>query len=318
MKHIFRKFGFVLLAVSLCFSCDAKKTAENTDTTVKVAEAENKAGTESSNVKSVTSDTPEVTEDSDADEPPVLQEVNDDEILQEMKAEIEKEYKLCATAENCILYEDADTKSPHIATLPEDTVVKVIEENGQKTNEWKQIKTRDSITSWCFRDTLKPIETTAKAIALEIKDRKAGIEPKQTNYNNISPTPDYLQLYAGEYVFDSMEIIEEENTEVDAEKIKNSKITISYDNKNKCLFCPYKQLMPDSSEDKTLYFAETALTEPFFWMYGESAGFVERMAWFYNGGIALTEELHTFEFDDDHNITADVKRKYTVFYKRML
>ncbi len=448
MKHILRKLGFLLLTGALLFGCDGKKqnksTVKNTKAQITVTETAPAETVKSDTSKitdvqatpdkTVEQDTPEV-----PDKPIVLQEVNTDDILKQLQVQ-SASFELYATAEACVLYEDAGTKSKQIITLPENTVVKIIGEDEQKKGKWKQVETFDNKIGWSLANSLKPIETTAKAIALEIMDRKAGAYPTRTDYRDVSfdstniseeiekkqglyiqqngrnfqgkghapeilklavednrvfvseinivdgkvlefnkiefigygtsyshdkssiksyngnivifylehtmagyweddwdykdaytfaappndflnpaifsLTTDYLNLYTGDYDVDSIEIITEENMKVDVEKIKNSKITITYDGEQKCLSCPYSQLLP-GSPDKAYPFVETSPKEPFFWMYGESVGFVERKAWFYNGGIALTEELHTCEFDNDHNVIADINRKYTVFYKKI-
>ena len=45
-----------------------------------------------------------------------------------------------------------------------------------------------------------------------------------------------------------------------------------------------------SPSNNILDFIEVSSTEPFFWSYGEAAGFKERKFWFYKGGIAVSYE----------------------------
>ena len=129
-------------------------------------------------------------------------------------------------------------------------------------------------------------------------------------------TKDYLSLYAGEYVFDSIEIITLENIDVNMEKLKASRINIGYDERKKCLVGSEKQLLA-ANEEQFFYFIETSAGEPFYWMFAEGVGFVELKYWFCYGGIACSEELSSYDFDDEHNVTKELKRKYVAFYKKI-
>ncbi|MEL3909121.1 MAG: SH3 domain-containing protein [Treponemataceae bacterium] len=136
-----------------------------------------------------------------------------------------------------------------------------------------------------------------------------------------SITSDYLKNYAGEYVFDSLELIELDGFEFDIAEVKNVKLVINYDASQNCLTCSYNELMNiDSSKNKNndhiFNFVETSFEEPFFWMYGEGTGFIEKKLWFYKGGIAISFEQKLFNYDHDSNSSTELKEKYVVFLKK--
>ena len=39
--------------------------------------------------------------------------------------------------------------------------------------------------------------------------------------------------------------------------------------------------------------------------------------WFYKGGIAISYEYSSFDFDDEHNVTSKKYIKYVVFLKKI-
>ena len=65
----------------------------------------------------------------------------------------------------------------------------------------------------------------------------------------------------------------------------------------------------------TLDFIETSASEPFYWTYGEGAGYSEEKFWFYKGGIAISYEYSGLDFDD--NVTAKKYIKYVIFLKKI-
>lgn len=115
------------------------------------------------------------------------------------------------------------------------------------------------------------------------------------NYNQlVNQTTDVLKNYAGVYKFDSFKIIKNENYIFSSLNVQNSKIDITYNDIKKCLSVKYSNLsnivVKENSRNWTLDFIETSSNEPFFWTYGEGAGFKERKFWFYKGGIAVSYE----------------------------
>ncbi|MBA4419308.1 MAG: hypothetical protein C0392_15600 [Syntrophus sp. (in: bacteria)] len=135
-------------------------------------------------------------------------------------------------------------------------------------------------------------------------------------------TSDYLQNYAGTYVFDSYVILKAKNSKVNTKKFRSAKVHIGYDVKKKALSVPCHDLLditdPDNGVgDYTLYFIETLGTEPFFWTYGEGDGFNEEKYWFYKGGIAISHEQQGPDDDDDGNVTKEIHEKYVIFLKKV-
>ena len=106
------------------------------------------------------------------------------------------------------------------------------------------------------------------------------------------------------------------------EYIENAKINIVYNESKKCLTVAYNDLSNINYPNKYYYdwwkldFVETSSTEPFFWKYGEGAGFSEEKFWFYKGGIAISYEYLTYDFDDNHEIKKHNYIKYVVFLKK--
>ena len=80
--------------------------------------------------------------------------------------------------------------------------------------------------------------------------------------------------------------------------------------------CPYSQLETPYEDAKNFSFVETSPKEPFFWIFGEGTGYREKIFWFYNGGIACMEDWTDVDFDENHEVTASIRRKYVAFYKR--
>ena len=126
----------------------------------------------------------------------------------------------------------------------------------------------------------------------------------------VNQTTDVLKNYAGVYKFDSFKIIKNENYIFPSLNVQNSKIDITYNDTKKCLSVNYRYLTNitnSSPSNNILDFIEVSSTEPFFWSYGEGAGFKERKFWFYKGGIAVSYE----ESKPESYI------KYVVFLKKV-
>ncbi|MBQ7905421.1 MAG: SH3 domain-containing protein [Spirochaetaceae bacterium] len=126
----------------------------------------------------------------------------------------------------------------------------------------------------------------------------------------VNQTSDVLKNYVGLYKFDSFKIIKNENYIFPSLNVQNSKIDITYNDTKKCLSVNYRYLTNitnSSPSNNILDFIEVSSTEPFFWSYGEGAGFKERKFWFYKGGIAVSYE----ESKPESYI------KYVVFLKKV-
>lgn len=126
----------------------------------------------------------------------------------------------------------------------------------------------------------------------------------------VNQTSDVLKNYVGLYKFDSFKIIKNENYNFPTSNVQNSKIDITYNDTKKCLSVNYRYLTNitnSSPSNNILDFIEVSSTEPFFWSYGEGAGFKERKFWFYKGGIAVSYE----ESKPESYI------KYVVFLKKV-
>lgn len=442
MKKVF----LMILALSV-FACTAKKsgstnakavgteTAESIDMAQIIANVD--VSKEETNAASV-NETIEVVP------PVVLQKIDDTAILAKINEQYLQTTELYVFRKSAVLYEDETSKSKAIAALAKNTVAKILETGKTETineqeKQWVKVLTMNNEIGWCFSDSLKQAETSAKAIVAGIENRKPGsfasyvkyeefetdlgkllkqIDEQQGFYiqqagrvfqgggrvpdilklsvenervfvskidvvdgevleyrkieftkgkngyahndssikscNNqivifyledmpenswlgdwdytgaytfasasdvlhpsvFALTTDYLKLFTGEYVFDSLEILKEENRSVDVDKIQQNKITIQYVDTKKCLMCPYSQLETPYEDAKNFSFVETSPKEPFFWIFGESTGYHEKIFWFYNGGIACMEDWTDVDFDENHEVTANIRRKYVVFYKR--
>jgi len=57
---------------------------------------------------------------------------------------------------------------------------------------------------------------------------------------------------------------------------------------------------------------ETTANEPFYWRYGESAGFTESMLYFYEDGIAYSYKIFRHTPDESENY----KIEYAAFFKK--
>jgi len=127
-------------------------------------------------------------------------------------------------------------------------------------------------------------------------------------------TTDYLKTFAGRYVFDSYKIIKSENKTINIENIKKAFIKIDYNQKKKCLTIPLHDLYNffGGSEAKNwpVNFVETTTEEPFWWIYSETAGFMEERFYFYKNGIAYNYEESSLHEDKSEYI------KYVVFLKK--
>lgn len=138
----------------------------------------------------------------------------------------------------------------------------------------------------------------------------------------VNQTSDVLKHYAGEYIYDSFKIIKNENMNTNLESIKKADIKINYNEIKKCLSVNCHDLLDINEPDNrignwTLDFIETSASEPFYWTYGEGAGYSEEKFWFYKGGIAISYEYSGLDFDDNHNVTAKKYIKYVVFLKKI-
>lgn len=137
----------------------------------------------------------------------------------------------------------------------------------------------------------------------------------------LNQTSDILKSYVGVYAYDSNKIIKVENEDIQMDSIHNAQINIHFNEEKKCLSVDCHDLIdiyqPNNGVGKwTLDFIETSSIEPFFWTYGEGAGYSEAKFWFYKGGIAISYENQSFDYDDDHNVKATKYMKYVVFLRK--
>lgn len=137
----------------------------------------------------------------------------------------------------------------------------------------------------------------------------------------INQTSDILKNYIGTYKYDSCKVIKCENTNVNMESIKNAQVNIYYNESRKCLSVDCHDVIdinePNNGVGKwVLDFIETSSNEPFFWTYGEGAGYSEEKFWFYKGGIAISYEKERYVFDDDHSIEKRKYQKYVIFLRK--
>ena len=133
-------------------------------------------------------------------------------------------------------------------------------------------------------------------------------------------TSDYLHSFAGEYVFDSYSRIDREKSFHKFEEAKSFVLAINYNQEKKCLttcvnlddifdivFSGYNRRKCENID-----FVETTNDEPFYWMYGEGAGYTEIRLYFYKGGIAYTYERQKAYCDsEDIDFT-----KFVLFFRK--
>ena len=106
-------------------------------------------------------------------------------------------------------------------------------------------------------------------------------------------TSDYLQMFAGEYVFDSYAM----NTMGNHinHQFPDDRIIIEYDKEEKAL----KTLEPDHYNSRRLfYFSETDFATPFYWIYAEGAGYKKNIMTFADNGIFVIEKGTIHDMDD--------------------
>ncbi len=133
----------------------------------------------------------------------------------------------------------------------------------------------------------------------------------------VNQTSEVIKNYAGLYTYDSFKIIKSENTDLNSERIEKKNLRVNYNEKKKCLSIDAFDLNDSDVPGKwTLDFIETSAAEPFYWTYGEGAGFAEDKFWFYKGGIAISYEYSHSNFDENHNFTGVEYIKYVVFLKK--
>lgn len=132
----------------------------------------------------------------------------------------------------------------------------------------------------------------------------------------IKLTSDYLSQFAGDYVFDSIDVVtDSENSKIN-DLARKTILHVSYDIEKKCLTVPIHDLIdyyePDNGVGNyTLSFVETSFDEPFFYAYGEGVGHSEERYFFYKGGIGLRYEMVGAVLGDE---LAVLRNKYQLFY----
>jgi len=120
-------------------------------------------------------------------------------------------------------------------------------------------------------------------------------------------TSDYLITFTGQYVFDSHEIISQINSHIDIKKLENSFIQITYNHEKKCLSFNLNYL-----ENYQANFVETTINEPFYWSYGESAGYTESMLYFNEGGVTYSYKKFSYTPDESEEYIIE----YVAFFKK--
>ena len=151
---------------------------------------------------------------------------------------------------------------------------------------------------------------------------KPYIKVPNINYTQLkNQTTDVLKNYAGIYQYDSFKIIDSKNFPLTESYFENAKINIVYNDSKKFLSVNYRDLsnltMSYIKANNKLDFIETSSTEPFYWTYGEGVGFSESKFWFYKGGIAVSYEKKSYEFDANHDVKEENYIKYVVFLKKV-
>lgn len=113
-------------------------------------------------------------------------------------------------------------------------------------------------------------------------------------------TSDYLKKFEGTYYIDSY-ITSREGSNYRKKEAPAESITVSYDEKAKAL------------KWNDTYFIETDFSDPFYWIYGEGAGYIETINTFADNGILHTqvEKLFSCGDDDSYDIQEDC-----YFYKK--
>jgi len=130
-------------------------------------------------------------------------------------------------------------------------------------------------------------------------------------------TTDYMLTLTGDYILDSFEIINRENEVFETGSINRMTIRILYNQEKKCLtiYNDFTNMNdPRNRKFQQYDFVVTAANEPFYWLFGESSGYLEIILFFYKGGIAILHDktLGFYMGDDEYknNIL-----KYVMFFK---
>jgi len=127
-------------------------------------------------------------------------------------------------------------------------------------------------------------------------------------------TAGHLTAFAGEYIFETFVSIENSDPYIKESLFSNKTIKVEYVQDKKCLAMESGILDILGIEMDFLYFSETTDEEPFFWQYGESAGYSEILLYFYEGGIIL---LHDSVAGSGGGYDVDIK-KYGVFFRKKI
>ena len=77
----------------------------------------------------------------------------------------------------------------------------------------------------------------------------------------------------------------------------------------------YDFMVGSGVKNRPVDFIETTAAEPFWWVYGEGAGFMEERFYFYKNGIACNYEESLIIYNDE-NESESTYIKYVVFFKR--
>ncbi|MDR0321917.1 MAG: SH3 domain-containing protein [Treponema sp.] len=169
----------------------------------------------------------------------------------------------------------------------------------------------------------KPERYTREVWDFDMPYTFAGDLNSPVSYNVMRLTTDYLRNFTGEYVFDSYEIIDQSEPSLLSDRfiqsIENASIFIVYNRERKCLAINNRHINRISSSDfsvnfnNDIDFTETAATEPFYWLFGEGAGFIEVMLFFYKGGIIFYFDASQYSALNPEETYESVQ--YVIFFK---
>jgi len=135
-------------------------------------------------------------------------------------------------------------------------------------------------------------------------------------------TSDYLKLFCGDYIFESIDIVNDsESTDING-LARKTIIHVTFDSEQKCLKIPVHDLIdflePDNEVgDYDLLFIESAYTEPFFWLYGEGVGHSEKRYFFFDNGIGLRYETVGAELGKDLVVIRGIYQLVYVYFKKI-
>jgi hypothetical protein len=159
------------------------------------------------------------------------------------------------------------------------------------------------------------VENIAEEIAGFLADKIAGIIDNDlflsmTTDDAYKFTSDNLSLFTGDYVFDSYNILILESANFVFGGFRTSTVKIEYDDMNNSLVfnSSFNKIRNYQIESENI-----SPDRPFYWMFGDGAGYGETMYFFYKDGIAFYSDLLNFKIWEE----TSERLKYVVYYRKI-